>query len=195
MRRLLLAGIAVTTLVGAGPAPHREDRPARVVVSRSGAPMLGISYHGSLGSLGWFDPATLKALRGRKVALADHTGSFAFSADRRVLALGSWTAPELRFVDARAMRMLGDVRLQPPGRPGGVSWLAWMRADRLLAVVTSGEGAALVVVDPTTRRVVRRAQLPGPVMYSVPARDALVLLIGSFGSFQPARVALADADG
>ena len=89
---------ARATFLAAGPQGQR-DIPADefrnyLKFSDPTAPLLGISYRGSLGTLGWFDPMTLQPLRGRKVALADHTGSWAFSADRALLALGSWNAPD-----------------------------------------------------------------------------------------------------
>lgn len=159
-------------------------------------PVLGIAARpDGRAVLAWFDPISLKRLPGRKAPLGTHRGAWSFSDDRSVLAIADDKKSELRFIDARRMRVLGDLRLSA----GGTAWLlAWVRPDRLLAVVGSEQATQLVVVDPRTRTVVRRTELPGGTVSSsattrVPG--GLVLLLGSDGAFEPSRVAVVDADG
>lgn len=194
MKRLLLLGLAVAALLGSGsPAP-----PSTTVATKALPPVVGIaSRPDGKPILAWFDPLSLKALPGRKAPLGLHRGAWSFSGDRSVLAIAGKTTrreAELRFIDARRMRVLGDLRLSAFGE----AWLlAWVRPDRLLAVIGGEQGTQLVVVDPRARKVIRRAELPGPVWSSASTRvpGGLVLLLGAHGAFEPARVAVVDADG
>src|SRR5262249_44020140 len=102
----------------------------------------------------------------------------------------------LRFVNARSMRTLGDVRLS--SGYDCASTLLWLRPDRLLAVLldTNGGRSQVVVVDPTARRVLRHVSLPdAPVFATGSTNDELVLVLGSSDSFVPAHVVAVDADG
>ncbi|MBA2383134.1 MAG: hypothetical protein H0V68_00505 [Actinobacteria bacterium] len=160
------------------------------------APVLGIAARpDGRGILAWFDPISLKTLPGRKAPLGTHRGAWSFSHDRSVLAIADYKKSELRFIDARRMRVLGDLRLSG----GGTAWLlSWVRPDRLLAVVGGEQATQLVVVNPRTRAVVRRTELPpGPVWSSATTgvTGGLVLLLGADGAFEPTRVAVVDADG
>jgi hypothetical protein len=199
---LPLAALVVALASGAAPRPSS----AQPALEAKGAPaaILGISARNPNGTLGWFNPLTLEPLRGRKAPLAGHGGSWAFSADRSRIALagecgGGGGAASIRFVNARTMRVLGDLRLSP------YYWdcaglLTWLRPNRLLAVLSSANStqveSSVVVIDPTTRRVLRRVSLPDAQVYGTGAtRDQLVLLFGGVDGFAPARVAVVDADG
>ena len=95
-------------------------------------PVLGIDWNDRTGTrLVRVDPETLAIQPGRKVLLAGHTSPWAFSPDRTKLVIGGDGA-SLRFVDARNMRFVGDLGL---GLKGSIDYLAWARADRLLARV------------------------------------------------------------
>jgi len=201
MRPALLAAVMLALLSGAPAARVQATASAPARAAKSAfPPMLGISYRSPRGALAWFDPATLEALRGRKAPLAGHTGSWAFSADRGVLAIASCAGdaeprPGIRLVDARAMRVLGEVRLSAYR---GCAWaLTWLRRDRLLAVASGRAGDAwqLVVVDPVARRVLRRVELPASPMAFGRTGEELVLLLDSLGAFAPARVLAVDAEG
>jgi hypothetical protein len=93
------------------------------------APVLGISYRGALV---WFDPMTLRMLPGRQAPLRGHIGSWAFSAGRSVVAIArcsdTGSLPGIRFVNARAMRVLGDILLSK--YTGCARSLTWLRHDR-----------------------------------------------------------------
>ena len=193
---------AVLRRVAAGIAPYPASpgwstTPAPAAHALSGSPpsaaVLGISFRRAGGALAWFDPLSLIALPGRKAPLAGHFGSWAFSADRATVALGNWKVPELRLVDARTMRVVGDIRLARG--PGGVDALFWLRRDRLLVLARDDPSALLVVVDPQTRRVLRRIELRQPVWRTARVGDELVLLLGGSGSFAPAQIVVANGDG
>jgi hypothetical protein len=155
------------------------------------APVLGIEWNGAHSRLAWFDPQTLRMLPGRKAPLAWHNGSWSFSTDRSALAIGG-NGVELRFVDARRMRVLGDLKLAPGGTPtAGVTWL---RPDRLLALVERPGSAAIVAVDPARRRVVRRTTVSGQLSGYARVADGLALLLAPEHGIGPARVAVVDAD-
>ena len=200
MRRASLP-VVVIALVGAVTVPWSaatEVGPARA--AKSAPPVLGVSYRSPRGALAWFEPMTLRTIPGRKAPLGGHYGSWAFSADRGVLALGSCLdpgaeTPELRFVDARRMRVLGDLRLSP--YRGCATSLTWLRRNRLLAVVSTdpANDSALSVVNPLTRRVLRRSQLPAWPAAVGRTSEELVLLLSSPGEFAPARLAVVDSEG
>jgi len=196
MRGVLLAAVAVvlvgTTVVSRSHATiavpmYAEKTPAP-------APVLGISYRGALA---WFDPMTLRMLPGRKAPLRGHFGSWAFSGDRSVVAIArcndAGSRPGIRFVNARAMRVLGDVRLSK--YRGCASSLTWLQHNRLLAVVDVAGSRELVVVDPVRRSVVRRELLPSAWSVALGrTRNELVLLLGN-SEIVPARLAIAGPDG
>jgi hypothetical protein len=199
---LPLAALVVALASGAAPRPS-SAQPA-LVTKGTPAAVLGVSTRNPSGTLAWFNPLTLEPLRGRKAPLADHDGSSAFSADRSRIAFaaacGGGGLASIRFVNARAMRVLGDLRLSR------YFWdcadaLTWLRQDRLLALLGSNsaggyEREEAVVIDPTTRRVVRRVALPdAPLFGTGSTHDELVLLFGGDDAFAPARIAVVDADG
>lgn len=196
MRVPLVAAVALA-VIGATLASRSEATPTGPArAAKTLPPVLGISYRSPRGTLAWFDPLTLRMLPGRKAPLGGHLGSWTFSADRSVLAICSGdgstaSIPGIRLVSARAMRVLGDVRIS---RYGGCDSLTWLRRDRLLAVVWIGDRSELVVVDPLTRRIVRREPLANGPTALGRTRDELVLLL-STSDIAPARVAVADPDG
>jgi len=200
MRSLPLA-VVLVALVGAASSPRSaaiETGPSRPAKA---SPILGVSYASPRGTLGWFEPMTLKMLPGRKAQLGGHFGSWAFSSDRRFLALGSCEGPGartpgIRFVDAHRMRVQGDLPLSPYRR-GCASALTWLRPERLLAVVSTGTASTseVVVVNTRTRRVLRRSALPAPPTAVGRATEELILLFSGFGEFAPARLAVVDSEG
>ena len=84
------------------------------------------------------------------------------------------------------MRVQGDLPLSPHRR-GCASALTWLRPERLLAVVSTGTASAseVVVVNPRTRRVLRRSALPAPPTAVGRATEELILLFSGFGEFAP----------
>ena len=155
-------------------------------------PVLGVDVNGPRSRLAWFDPQTLRMLPGRKAPLAWHVGSWSLSPDRATLAIGG-EGTVLRFVDARRMRVLGDLRLAAGGDSiGGVTWLP---GGRLLAFVRRVGDTELVAVDPARRRVLGRESLEGSVDAIGRLPDALVLLLRPADGIGAARVAVVGATG
>lgn len=201
MAVLLAAALAIALTTGSAAAPSYA-RPTAIAKSPVRA-ALGISYKTEGGTLAWFNPLTLQTLRGRKLPLAGHTGSWAFSEDRSRLAVGNCDQRDLasiRFVNARSMRVVGDLRMSPSD--DCVNALTWLRPRRLLAVVRSmnSSDTAIVVVDPVARRILGRTQIASSDdetvwSGSVATKDELVLLLGTYDSFAPARLAVVDPDG
>jgi hypothetical protein len=166
-------------------------------------PALGIEWNPTLGArLAWVDPGTLALQPGRKVDLAGHTSPWSFSPDRTKLALAGDGAT-LRFVDARKLRVLRDVRLAASGR---IAYLVWPRAQRLLALVQDPLGDSfVVVVDAARRRVLRTISLGDRPLYGAGrASDGFAFLLGTGGIDEqgtivpgqnPATVGFVDAAG
>jgi hypothetical protein len=163
---------------------------------------LGIAVRGRAftlpsASLAWFDPMTLRVLPGRKAPLAGHVGSWAFSADRSRLAIASCTdetgvATGIRMVNARSMHVLGDVRL---GQYQCVNALTWLSPRRMLALARASNDATLIVIDPVSRRIVRRVSIPAYPWAIAHSREDLVLLYGGSESYAPSRLLIAAANG
>ena len=192
MRAPLICAVLVT--VAAAAAAQRTGatpaEPARA--AKAPAPVLGIANPSSGGLLAWFHPVTLRMLPGRKAPLGRYYGSWAFSADRANLAIascGDHRSGGIRFVNARAMRVLGDLELSR-SFSDCTSSLTWLAPRRLLAVVQGG--VSVVLVDPVARRVLRREGLPASPLATGRTRDELVLLLENHGSFGPARLAIVD---
>lgn len=79
------------------------------------------------------DLRTLRPTGGRRLPLAGHGTGWSFSPDRSRIVLGATVSQaELRFVDLRRMRVLGDVEI---AREGSVFATAWAGPSRVLAVV------------------------------------------------------------
>ena len=196
MRVPLVAAVALA-VIGATLASRSEATPTGPArAAKTLPPVLGISYRSPRGTLAWFDSLTLRMLPGRKAPLGGHTGSWAFSADRAVLAIancGDAESREIRFVNARAMRVLGDLRLSLSA--DCTSSLTWFRPRRLLAVVQTASDTWIATVDPVARRVLHREPLASRPWATGQTRSELVLLLGTDGLFAPARVAAVDAEG
>jgi hypothetical protein len=182
MRKLATAAALAAIL--ALPAAHAAGK---------SQPVLGIDGGESGGRLAWFDPASLSVLRGRRVPLAGHTGSWTFSADRSVLAIAASGYPGIRFVNARGMRLLGTLVL-PHDSEAYIAGLAWARPDRLLVAVSTQQGGFVALVDPQRRREIRRVDV-GSVRAAAAVSDGVALLVGPATGLGSAQLALVDADG
>jgi hypothetical protein len=190
MRLAGAVAVAVAALVL--PAAQAADR-------KIAEPVLGLDVaKNGVQRLAWFDPLTLTTARGHKARLGRFTGDWGFSPDRSVLAIAAEQvaphgvfAPKLRFVSLQTMRVLGELDV---GEGAQFAPVIWLRSDRLLAVVR-GDPASIAVVDPTRRVLVRRVTLPRPPEDAVRLPDGIALLLGNYGSFEPAGVAVVDAEG
>jgi WD40 repeat protein len=172
--KLALAA-AVIALTGA--APH--------------ATVLGWDYGSK--RISWFESDSLTSANGGATGWNRPLCSWSFSPDRHRVALSDCHGT-VRFVAVPSLKSLGRI-----GASSGV-WdaasLAWVTPTRVLAVNrANGSIATLLVVDTTTKRVVRRVDLGGVLLARAIVQDRVVLLLAPFDSFGPARVAVADASG
>jgi hypothetical protein len=177
------------------PGPATAGLTVRVA---SGRPML-YGFAGPPPRLVRVDPVTLRPLPGRRVPPAGHNVGWSFSPDHSRLALGSDTPrAELRLVDLRRMRVLGDVKL---ARTGSVFATAWAGDQRLLAVLLTpgccGLGDTTVTgVDAAGRRVLWRRGLGGSLQAGERFRRSLVLVLGPPGRRTgDSRLVVVNADG
>jgi hypothetical protein len=176
--RLVAAAAVALALAGGAPA--------------AAAPVLGFDWPSR--TLAWFDPATLARVASPRPDVADNTCDWAFSPDGAAVALAGCNSGSLRLVDVRRMKLLGDV--QPADH--FYSWivgLAWLRADRLLAVADRTPVSDVLVIDASTRRVVKTVPLRGSAWGTRVVGDELVVLVGKHGGYTAARVVVVDADG
>jgi hypothetical protein len=183
VRLLAVGGLALGCVLAAGFA--RAAEPGRA--GGSTIVEFGLGRHGLVR----VDPRTFRARPGRAVPLAGHAHGWSFSPDREQIVLGTDGSAELRFVDLRRMRVVGDVRI---GRPGSVFATSWAGPRRVLGVVLRpgccGLGDTTVVgVDAARRRVVWRRALGGSLQAGERFRLSLVLVLGPRGrSIGPSRL-------
>lgn len=146
------------------------------------------------------DPRTLRPLPGRGVPLAGHTFGWSFSPDRSKLAIGSDGSAELRLVDLRRWRVLGDVRVRVAGR-GSLLASAWAGPTRVLAAVVSpgccGLGDTVVAgIDAQRPHLLWQRRLGGSLQAGERFRRSLVLVLGPRGrSLGRSRLVLVGPDG
>jgi hypothetical protein len=181
-RWLLVSGLVVLAgLLVVKPAATDIGVPERTTQRA----MYGVNWRGSLG-LVRVDRATLRPLAGPRVPLpsAEPLG-WSFAPDRSRIVLGSATrGANLRLIDLRAMRALGDVRVT---RHGSLEATAWAGPRRVLAVVVTpgccGAGDTIVAgVDAGRRRVIWRRTLGGSLQAGERFRHGLLLVLGPRGS-------------
>ena len=152
------------------------------------------TVYGLRGHLVRLDRTTLRPLGGRTAPLSSDTWTWSFSADRRRIALVSDSpGPELRFVNLRTMRVLGDTRLAPRGSAWATAWVAPRRV--LGVVVTRGDDTVVAGVDSGTRRVVWRRELGGSLRVGEPFRRSLVLVLGPSDEVGESRLVRVSAGG
>jgi hypothetical protein len=185
-RRPLTAALLLTASLLPGLPAAADDRPRETA-----APPPAYGLRGDLLRL---DRTTLLPLRGRRAPLSSDTWAWSFSSDRHRIALVSDSpGPELRFVDLRTMRVLGDARLAARGSAWATAWLAPRRV--LGVVVTPGDDTVVAGVDPDSRRVVWRRKLGGSLRVGEPFRRSLVLVLGPSGEVGESRVVRVSAGG
>lgn len=194
--------VLVTLTLGAALAvatasPGRDRIVRRPREPGAQAPLLGVlGPNNEAAVLARFDPRTLRPLLSRSVPLAGHLSGWSFSPGRTKLVLGSNQEPaELRFVDTRRMRLLGDLKI---GTSGLVAASVWFDPTHLLALVASdccGGQTTLVRVDPGARRVLGTQAFAGPLQGAARTRDRLVLLLAPFEAIGPATLAVVDPEG
>lgn len=112
---------------------------------------------GSSTVLGRLDADTL-APRPGSFDLGEYHGAWAFSPDRRILALGTFARTGLRLLDPVSLRLVRDVPM-----PIAAVGVGWVDPDRVAVLLQSG---GVVLVDARRGRILRR----WPLRYRTPCR-------------------------
>lgn len=209
LRLLVGAGLsfALATLVG-GVVPRQstaQTAPARLIGMTAVTPAEATPLYGITGpppaGLARVDPVTLRRLPGWRIPLDGHSFGWSFSLDRSMLALGSDGSGELRLIDLRRKRVLGDVEVKTP-QYGSMLASTWAGANRVLAVVVSpgccGLGNTTVAGIAAARppRLLWHRRLGGSLQAGERFRRSLVLMLGPPGrKLGPSRLVTVDADG
>jgi hypothetical protein len=184
-RPLALSIVLCCTLLAAAtaadnPRPHDRAAPARL--------------YEIAGDFVRIDPETLRPVRGQRAPLASDSWAWSFAPGHEQLALVSDSpGPELRLIELRTMRVIGDARL---ARRGSAWATAWVSPRRLLGVVvTRGDDTIVAGVDPATRRVLWRRRLRGSLRVGEVFHDGLVLILGPRRDVGPSRLVRISAGG
>ena len=183
-----LAGAARPAVGWGGAALPGADAP-----TDPGGPVLGV-VGVKPAELVRLDPRTLEPVGGRRVVLPSGISGYAWSADRRLLALGDFDDDVVHMVDPARMRLVRKVRLGIVARaPQQVAWLG----PRRLVVVAGdpADGPYLLTVDPLAGRVLSRRRLAPAAVSGVVAEDRLVLLRTPVDRIGPAGLLVMDARG
>jgi len=195
---LVLSGVAVAGAASEQKAGGSPARPLRAALAPA-TPLYGIAGPRPVG-LVRVDRQTLRALPGRRLPLAAHTFGWSFSPDGSKLAIGSDGSGEVRLVDLRRWRVLGDVKVRV-ARRGSVLATAWAGASRVLAVVVSpgccGLGDTTVAgIDAQRPRLLWQRRLGGSLQGGQRFRRSLVLVLGPRGrALGPSRLVVVGPDG
>ena len=132
------------------------------------------------------DARTLRPRAGRRVPLAAHTFGWSFSPRSSRLAIGSDGSGEVRLVDLRRWRVLGDVKVRVERR-GSVIGTAWAGESRVLAAVVSpgccglGDTTVAGIAAAPRPRLVWQRRLGGSLQAGERFRRSLVLVLGPRG--------------
>jgi hypothetical protein len=199
-RKATTPATSSTAPAASGTPAATPSLPPRPAARSSGGPVPAVVGDPGKGELVRLDPNSLRPLPGRRLALPDSVGGYAWSPDGSTLVLGDSNTDALFLVDTQRMRMLGKLWLDVPNAPHSFGWLG---PRRLLAVVEQplrdpdakiGD-TAVVLVDPLARRVLRRQNLHGGVQTAVFAGDRAVLLTTPSGGIGMAGLAVVDDQG
>jgi hypothetical protein len=178
MRRLLTGLLLAVVLVGTAAAAQ----PARV---------LAVEWEAGGGKLRWVSPTTLRPVGSAVLNVGGGPADVvAVSPDRTLVAVGGGVEGRLRFVRLGPLRQEGLLWLRGRSVLKGI----WS-SPRRLVVLLGNAPPEVVVVDPSTRKVVRRQQLSGVTMGAVRAGDRLLTLLTPRDRIGPVRLAVIAGDG
>lgn len=163
MRRVVMIALAFCLVLstGCGGGSGARSSNAQVTTDDAGgagpASVLAITTpaDGSTTTLQRLEADTLAPVAAG-TALGEYHGAWAFSRDRRVLAVGTFARTGVRLIDPRSLAITRDIPL-----PVAVVALGWVSPDRIAVLLQRG---GVVVVDADRGRIERR----WPLSYSVP---------------------------
>jgi hypothetical protein len=155
MRRI---AVGITVGLVAGLAGSAGESVATLQSPPHAKAVLAIVSGPSQPRLGWVNPATLRPLAHRSVALPYGGWSPVFAPAGRHVALGSSGRGGVQIVDLRRMRVTARIARTPSNR--SLTPVAWPEPRRLLVLDRPGSESTkleeLLVIDPVARRVVGR---------------------------------------
>jgi hypothetical protein len=140
------------------------------------------------------DLETLRPVRGQRAPLDGDSWAWSFApGGDRIALVSDSPGPELRLIDLRTMRVIGDAKL---ARRGSAWATAWVSPRRLLGVVTTRADDTIVAgVDPATQRVLWRHKLGGSLRVGEAIHNGLVLILGPRRGLGPSRLVRVSASG
>ncbi len=179
MRRLLTGLLLAATLAGTATGAQ----PARV---------LAVEWEAGGGKLRWVSPTTLRPVGPAVLNVGGAPANVvATSPDGSVAAIGGGEKGRLRFVRLPGLRQQGRVLWLGGGSVLDGAWAS----PRRLVVLLGGVRPQAVTVDPATRRVLRREELPGTALGAVRAGSRIVALLAPSDRIGPVQLAIIRADG
>lgn len=161
MRRVVTIALAFCLVLsaGCGGGSGARSSNAQVTTDDAGGPagVLAITTpaDGSTTTLRRLEADTLAPVAAG-TALGEYHGAWAYSRDRRVLAVGTFARTGVRLIDPRSLAIKRDIPL-----PVAAVALGWVSRERIAVLLQRG---GVVVVDADRGRVERR----WPLSYSVP---------------------------
>ena len=191
MKRIAMLLVIATVVAGsAGQAVAAAKEPA---VVHATAALAVVGGEIEQPKLVWLHPRTLKQLKRGSVKLADAHSSV-FSPNASKIAVGS-SAFGVRIVDIRRMKLVSSGTARRFG--WDINPISWPTQRRLLALEWHQRlpGTRLVVIDPVSRRVLRRSPLDPPLLWWEVAGRDLVALSSPAEGIGPARLLVVDPDG
>jgi len=193
--RGILRCTLVAALAAAGCGGDEPDRAAAPAGGPAPDSVLAVLWSPSGGTLARLDPRTLARLPGPSLSVGPQAWPWAYSPDRRLIALGSCERDERAQV-----RIVRLADLAPEGEPfdlgaGCPAALAWPEPRRLILARYTFPAARVSIADPHTGRLLRFAPLEGQLRRSEAAPAGLVLLLGPRRGIGASRLALVDAEG
>ncbi len=209
LRLLVGLGVSVVlaTFVGGVMARERGAQAASTRSTNSAAamrvvatPLYGIAGPPPAGVVR-VDPGTLRRLPGWRIPLDGHSFGWSFSPNRSRLALGSDGSGEVRLLDLRRRRVLGDVEVKI-AEPGLVLASVWVGPNRVLAVVVSpgccglGDTTVAAIAATPAPHLLWRRRLGGSLQAGARFQRSLVLVLGPSGrKLGPSRLVTVAPDG
>lgn len=138
------------------------------------------------------DARTLRFAGGRQLDVGAYGSGWSFSSDRKLVALGRFEQSIL-LVRIKPMKILARIDTGVDGQVVAHTWVG----SQLLVVLERHAAAAtsVVAINPSSRRVDSRVDLPGSLEGVAPARQALVLLLGPPTGVGPTRLVRVDTMG
>lgn len=186
VRRFLRTAFAVLLAAGTAACAGLSEAGS----ARAGSPIAASHLYGIAGPpparLLEVDSRTLRPLPGWQIPLDAHSLGWSFSPDRSRLALGSDQTGELRLLDLRQRRVLGDVAVRVSGSASTLA-SAWAGSSRVLAALVTpgccGLGDSIVagIAAAPHPRLVWQRRLGGSLQAGARFRRSLVLVLGPRG--------------